>query len=71
MQWISIKDRLPPQGIKIKIMTNDIEAEAIFKIHDIDEYTESWGWTLTKEMGEKFGTLRPTYWMPLPDVPKE
>lgn len=75
MEWVSVKDRLPPQGIKIKIKAeyehNICEATAIFKIYDIDERNEAWGWSIDKKDSDKYGTLRPTHWMPLPDVPHE
>ena len=73
--WISVKDKLPPQGIKIRIKAQyhddePREAEAFFKIYDIDEYTEAYGWTLSNEDQKKYGTLKPTHWMPLPEAPK-
>ncbi len=75
MEWISVKDQLPPQGIKIKIKADYpgsfVEAECIFKIYNIDKDTEAWGWTLNKDSAVKYGTLRPTHWMLLPEPPKE
>ena len=75
MNWISIKDELPPQGIKIKIKAQYedccVEAEAVFKIYDIDEETEAWGWSLSQEDLDRYGTLRPTHWMPLPELSEE
>ena len=73
--WINLNKQLPPQGkkIKIKAQYNDdqfVEAEAIFKIYDIDERTEAYGWLLGKDEQEKYGTLRPTHWMPLSELNK-
>jgi hypothetical protein len=67
MNWISVKEELPPQEIKIKIKAQYsdaeiIEAEAIFKIYDIDEFTEAWAWNLSAEQAKKYGTLKPTHW---------
>lgn len=71
MEWISVHDRVPPQGKNIKIKAqynNEIkEAEAILTIGDIDEEHEYWQWTLSEENFQKFGTWSPTHWMPLQD----
>jgi hypothetical protein len=70
VEWISVKDRLPPQGVNIKIKAdygNDIvEANCVFKIYDIDENNEAWSWTINEQDFNKYGTLRPTHWMSLP-----
>jgi len=68
MEWISVKDKLPPHSEKIRIKAEyngkSIEAEAIFNIYDIDEDTEAWAWTLIPGCSENYGTLKPTHWMP-------
>lgn len=50
MDWISVKDKLPPQHEKIRIKAEydgeSIEAKAIFNIYYIDEDTEALGWTI-------------------------
>lgn len=66
-EWISVKDRLPPQGIKIKIKAQYqdhevVEANCIFKIMDIDEFNEAWRWIFDPGEQQKYGTLRPTHW---------
>lgn len=76
MNWISVEERLPPEGIRIKIKAhykqkNIPEAVAIFYVEEIDEHTEAWKWVLDKSNQEAYGTLRPTHWMPLPEVPSE
>lgn len=72
-RWISIKNQLPPQGVKIKIKAqyhDDVFvcAKAIFTIYDVDESTEAWGWAMSKEVIEKYGNLRPTHWATLPEA---
>lgn len=76
MEWISVKKQLPPEGIPIRIKAQyhddiSVEAECIFSRCDIDEYTEAWKWTMNIENCEKYGTIRLTHWMPLPQPPKE
>jgi hypothetical protein len=74
MKWISVKDRIPSSGqrVRIKAHYDEIfEAVATFNLYDIDEEMEVWGWNLSKEDLERYGTLRPTHWMPLPEVPNE
>ena len=68
-EWISLNKQLPPQNINIKIKAQYhddqyVEAEAVFKIYYVDKYTEAWGWSLKKEDQEKYGTLKPTHWIP-------
>lgn len=71
-KWISIKKQIPPQREKIKIRAQyhdheTFEAVGEFSIVDIDEFTEAWKWILSDEEQKKYGTLRPTHWMPLPE----
>lgn len=71
-EWISVENRLPPQGVKILIKTFDlndqiIEIEAIFKLIDIDENTEAYSWNIGKR---KDTIATPTHWMPLPKAPE-
>ncbi len=68
IEWISIHERMPPQGIEIRIKAesgNDVvETQAVFKIYDIDEKNEAFAWYIKKEDAEKYGTVKPTHWMP-------
>lgn len=68
--WVNVKRQLPPQGVKIKIKAQYhddqfVETECVFKLYDIDERTEAYGWSMKKEDQERYGTLKPTHWMPL------
>ena len=72
MEWISVKDRLPPEGIEILIKTYDlndheIHIPAIFTIYDIDKETEAYGW----KIGRADTIAKPTHWMPLPEPPPD
>lgn len=70
-EWISLTERPPENGQKVRIKTYDkngenIEIDAIFTLYDIDEWTEAWGWNI----GQRDDTIaRPTHWMPLPLPP--
>lgn len=72
MEWISIKEKVPSSGTKVRIKAHYdedgiVEADAIFTIYDIDGETEAWGWKMSEEESKVYGTLRPTHWMPLAD----
>jgi hypothetical protein len=72
-EWISVKDRPPKKGQKVKIRAGTVEiidAEAVFNIYDIDEFHEAWGWNMDDENYKIFGTLRPTHWAELPSPPE-
>lgn len=71
-EWISIKDRPPKSGQKVRIKTfdiedNPIEIDVIFEIRDIDEHSEAWVW----KIGKHNTTARPTHWKPTPEPPNE
>lgn len=60
MEWIDIKERLPPQSEKIRIKAEyngkSIEVEAIFNIYDIDKDNEAWEGTIIAEDLRIYGT---------------
>ncbi len=62
-EWIPIKQKMPPIGILIEIKADyDDECHqgrAIYNLHDIDERTEAYAWTIKEGYD---CTYRPTHW---------
>jgi len=73
MEWISVKDRLPPQNVYVLCAHFDHrEKVKMFFIEIAERIGEFWyegkgGDEITQ--GGKYGYV--THWMPLPDAPKE
>ncbi|MBR5202681.1 MAG: DUF551 domain-containing protein [Clostridia bacterium] len=61
-EWISVKDRLPEEGIDVLVYDDDTD---MFFIAWYDETLDKW---LNADNGRLFGV---THWMPLPNPPKE
>lgn len=65
-EWVSVKERLPEDGITVMVWHDTLEHE--FAYVDSDELFRAWYDVLGNEI-EAFPNI--THWMPLPDVPKE
>lgn len=67
MSWISVEDKRPlnNQKVIVRVWSNnlekDVEIEATFRLYDIDDKTEAWGWNIGKRDDV---TARPTHWRP-------
>lgn len=60
MEWISVKDRLPDEGTKVLSFSHEIKIDYII-------YAPDPIWACRLERDES----KVTYWMPLPEQPKE
>ena len=58
-EWISVKDRLPTRE-------DANETESILAINKDEKYVGRWVWDIVARWPAEF-----TYWMPLPEPPKE
>ncbi len=66
MNWISVNDRLPEEsGRYLVVLDMFNEVREI----DVGNYCGD-GWYIEDRKGWKFPII-PSYWMPLPDPPKE
>jgi hypothetical protein len=77
MQWISVSERYPKDGQKVRIKIpdgngNPIEFDVVFK--DKEDY-RSWGFDFHLDpeiLKDADGCIaKPTHWMPLPTPPPE
>ena len=71
MEWISVKDRLPPNELYVVVALCDSSTKNnMCSIHIAARYNDAW-------IDDKDGDLIPVkygrvkYWMPLPDKPRE
>lgn len=80
-EWISVKDRLPEEGLlegrvqvtvlactkakKVIIASRVFEFERKFKYGEVEKIYPA-NWSWSRSMNNKI-----THWMPLPDPPKE
>ena len=71
MEWISVKDKLPPNGDKlVLIVVNGKGKNLTFRnAVEIANYTSKDGWIL--ETFPELENMQVTHWMPLPEPPKE
>ena len=60
-EWISVKDRLPEEGIDVLVYDDDTN---MFLIAWYDKTLDKW---LSTDIGRLFGV---THWMSLPEPPK-
>lgn len=71
-EWISVTDRPPSHGQKVKIKTfdledNPIEIACVFRLMDVDEHFEAWIWSV----GQEKTIASPTHWMPCKEADLE
>jgi uncharacterized low-complexity protein len=67
-EWISVKDRLPPDQGKKVLVANGHGYISVFALWK-KEYGNKWTWI--DEQGHFKHTNDITHWMPLPEPPKE
>ena len=65
-EWISVKDRLPEERTEVLVYRGGyIDMMNVYTYLGNGEWEDSYGyWSKTEDEGI-------TYWMPLPDLPKE
>ena len=65
MKWISVKDRLPFDGVRVIVNCERFDRVEVGMYHaDVDLYGASW-------VSDYILALEVTHWMPLPEWPKE
>ena len=71
MEWISVKDKLPPHGDElVLIVVNGKGKNLTFRnAVEIANYTSKDGWIL--ETFPELENMQVTHWMPLPEPPQE
>jgi len=71
MEWISVKDKLPPNGDKLVLVVVHGYREDIVPMNavEIGSYTSEDGWIL--ETFPDLENMQVTRWMPLPEPPEE
>jgi hypothetical protein len=65
MEWISVKDKLPPLGHCVLVVNQFGEMDVAAPI----ELWASSPWEWRRDSNQ-CGKFYPTHWMPLPDPPK-
>lgn len=71
MEWISVKDKLPPKGeeMVLAVVHGYREGTVPMSAVGMARHTSEDGWIL--EEFPKLNNIRVTHWMPLPEPPKE
>ena len=76
MEWISVKDRLPEEGVEVLIYCNPDIVQAVFSVgywkgsFDVTDYMND-GFVPDRRIckqGSDYDYV--THWMPLPEPPK-
>lgn len=66
MEWISVKDRLPEEGVLVLRYGNDVKKFDVDYIITFDHPHEPYIWA--RLLVDEY--LKVTHWMPLPEPPK-
>lgn len=71
MEWISVKDKLPPNGDELVLVVVHGYRGDIVSMNavEIGSYTSKDGWIL--KTFPELENMQVTHWMPLPEPPKE
>ena len=70
-EWISVKDRLPESDELVLVLVDGKPTRNITLVgaYELANYDKEEGWFL--EMWPEWEGAKVTYWMPLPEPPKE